>query len=399
MHKIAQAVILAGGQGKRLQPFTLKNPKPIIPINGQPFINYLISLLKDNGIKKVVILTGYHADKIEKQLGNGSKFGIKIDCSYTPLLNENGEENESGLRLKNAAKLLDDFFLLLYCDNYWPLQLKKLTKYFNYHPSDVLVTVYANVDNSTKNNIFVNAKGYVSKYDKSRQSKYLNGIDIGFFIVNKSVVKLLPGSNSSFEMDVLPKLILNRKLSGYLTNQKYYSVGDMPRVKLTEKFLSPKKIIFLDRDGVINKKAPKSDYIKHWNEFEFLPGAIEAIKLLSDNGFQIFIVSNQAGITRGLMDKKDLDLIHENMLKEINNSGAKINGIYVCTHGWDDGCGCRKPKPGLLLQASNEHYIDLTKSILIGDDIRDKQTGQEAGCKTLLVTPRRNLFQIVKTIV
>lgn len=399
MHKITQAVILAGGQGRRLQPFTLNNPKPLVRINDHLFIDHLILLLKDNGIKEIIMLTGYLEDKIRKYLGDGSRYGIKINYLYTPFVNESGKENESGLRLKNAEKLLNKYFLLLYCDNYWPLNLNKLTTYFNNHPSDALITVYSNIDNSTKNNILINEKGYISKYDKTRKDKSLNGVDIGFFIINKKILKLLPKGNCKFESIVLPKLIREEKLSGYLTDLKYYSVGDLKRVKLTEKFLSPKKVVFLDRDGVINQKAPKSDYIKRWEEFKFLPDVIDAIKLLNDNGYQIFVVSNQAGIARGLMDKKDLDLIHRNMLKEINNNGAKINGIYVCTHGWNDGCGCRKPKPGLLLQASREHFIDLTKSVFIGDDIRDEQTGLKAGCKTLLISTQRNLFQIVKTIV
>lgn len=399
MQKITQAVILAGGKGQRLQPFTLNNPKPLITINGQPFINHLINLLKDNGIKEVVLLTGYLEEKIRKHLGNGSNFGIKVKYSYTPLLNEKGEENQSGIRIKNAESLLDDFFLLLYCDNYWPLQLNQLTKYFKSHPSDTLVTVYSNLDNSTKDNTFVNIKGYVTKYDKARKETGLNGVDIGFFIIKKEVLKLLPKQNLKFESEVLPKLIANKKLSGYLTNQKYYSIGDTKRAKITEKFLSPKKIVFLDRDGVINQKAPKANYIKNWDEFIFLPGAIEAIKLLNTKGYKIFVISNQAGISRKAMTEKDLALIHKNMQKKLKTYGAKIDDFYYCPHGWDEDCECRKPKPGMLLQAAREHFIDLRKATFIGDDERDRQAGESAGCPTILVTPKNNLLKIVNKIV
>jgi len=239
--QITQAVILAGGQGARLKPFTKNNPKPMVPVNGKPFLEYLIDLLKENGIKEVIILTGYFGEKIKKYFGNGSRFGIDIKYSYTPFLDEKGEENESGLRLKNSESLLHNFFLLLYCDNYWPLNLNKLTAYFNNHRSDILVTVYSNIDHSTKNNTLVNENGFVSKYDKGRKDKNLNGVDIGFFIINKEVLNLLPEGNCKFESIVLPKLIQQTKLSGYLTDQKYYSIGNIARVKLTEKFLSPKK--------------------------------------------------------------------------------------------------------------------------------------------------------------
>lgn len=396
--KITQAVILAGGAGTRLRPFTLKNPKPLIKINNKPFLEYLINLLKDNGIKEIIILTGYLGHKIEEAFGNGSKLGVKIKYSYTPFLNKEGKENLSGTRIRNAQKLLNNFFLLLYCDNYWPLNIKQLTAFFQNHSSDALITLYSNKDNSTKNNILVDENGYITKYDKEREEKNLNGVDIGFFIINKDILKLLPNYNCKFEAEVLPQLIKKRRLSGFTTDQKYYSIGDNKRVKITGKFLSSKKVAFLDRDGVINKKAPKADYVKNWQEFIFLPGAIEAIKKLNDGGYKIFIVSNQPGVARGVMFKKDLYNIHQNMIKELNKFGAKITDIYCCLHNWDDGCLCRKPQPGLLLQASQKHYIDLTKAILIGDDERDIKAGKAVGCKTFLVEGKKSLLEIVNEI-
>lgn len=399
MQNITQAVILAGGRGQRLQPFTLNNPKPLVPINSKPFLDHLIQLLEGNGIKEVIILTGHQADKINNYFDKNPRNKVKIKFSYTPLLNEKGEENESGIRLKNAEDLLNDTFLLIYCDNYWPLNLKILTRYFREHPSDVLVTVYSNQDNSTKNNIFITQSGFISKYDPGRTDKHLNGVDIGFFIINKKVLKLLPQSNSKFESTVLPNLIEKKRLSGYLTTQKYYSIGDMQRVKHTEEFLSTKKVVFLDRDGVINKKPPKAEYIKTWREFEFLPGAIEAIQLLCKKGYKIFIVSNQAGIARGIMTPKDLQNIHKNMQKELKAHGAKIDGIYHCPHDWNADCECRKPKPGMLIQASRDHFIDLRKAIFIGDDERDKQAGEHVECSTILVTPQNNLLKVANKIV
>lgn len=394
MEKLTQAVIFAGGQGKRLRPFTNNNPKPLIPVNGKPFLLYLIELLKENGIKEVIILTGYLGDIIEKYFGDGSKFGIKIKYSYTPFLNEKGEENLSGLRIKNAEKFLKEFFLLMYCDNYWPLQLKKIVSFFEEHPSEVLTTIYSNLDNPTRNNINVDSEGYVIQYDKDRKEKGLNGVDIGFFIVNKNVLKLLPKSNSKFENTILPKLIQKRRLAGYLTDQKYYSISNLERVKIAKKFISPKKVILLDRDGVINKRPPKADYVKKWSDFIFLPGSIKAIKLFKDKGYKIFIVSNQSGIARGKITKKDLNLIHQKMQKELKSNGAQIDDIYYCPHGWNDGCNCRKPKPGLLLKASREHLFDLTKSIFIGDDKRDIEAGDKVGCKTILVNAKKTLYQI-----
>lgn len=398
MDAIKQAVILAGGEGKRLRPFTLNNPKPMVPVLGKPFLEHLILLLKKNGIKEVLILTGYLGEKIRNYFGDGLKLGIKIKYSHTPFKNERGEENESGLRLKNAKNLIDDKFLLLYCDNYWPLQLEKLEKFYDDHQADVLITAYSNKDNSTKNNILVDKSGYVEKYDRSRQEAGLNGVDIGFFIINKKVLSLLPSGNCQFERDVLPQLVLSRNLAGYLSENKYYSIGDPERVKITEKFLMPKKVIFLDRDGVINKKASKADYVKNWSEFEFLPGAVEAIKNLTKKGYDIHLITNQPGVARGLMAKQDLDLIHQKMQEELEKNGGKIKAIYTCLHGWDDGCDCRKPKPGLFFQAANENHFDLSKAVFIGDDERDIQAGEVAGCRTILVDSKIGLLEAIKHI-
>lgn len=394
---IKQAVILAGGRGERLRPFTDNMPKPMAPVLGRPFLEHLINMLKDNGIQEVVLLTGYLGEKIEEYFGNGEKFGVRIKYSQIPLLNEQGQENESGMRLKSAENILDDKFLLMYCDNYWPLNLRKLFNFYDKQNVSVSVVVYTNKDKMTKNNVLVDYNNRIVKYDKSRQDEFLNGVDIGFFIIDKKIFQMFPKNNFQFERDIIPQLVTRKQIAGFLTDQKYYSISTPERIKLTEEFLSPKKVIFLDRDGVINKKAGKADYIKKWEEFEFLPGAVEGLKILSENNYDVYIVSNQPGVARGVMTEKDLLMIHEKMKKELIKNGAKIKGIYCCLHGWYDDCECRKPKPGLLLQAAKENNLDLSKIIFIGDDIRDILAGEAAGCKTALVEDK-SFLEIVKEI-
>ena len=160
-----------------------------------------------------------------------------------------------------------------------------------------------------------------------------------------------------------------------------------------------KKIVFLDRDGVINKKPPMSDYVKKWEEFRFLPGAIEAIKLLNDNGFKVVVVTNQAGIAKGQFSLSDLHYIHDNMQKELKKHNAHIDAIYFCPHGYDDNCDCRKPKPGLLLQAAKELKFDTKDAILIGDDEKDEKAGEAAGCETIRIKTDSSLLNVVRKIV
>ncbi len=393
LNTIQQAVILAGGLGVRMRPLTLTTPKPMIRIHDKPFLEYLIDSLKKNGIEEVIILTGYLHEEIENYFKDGKKFGLKIKYSFSPI------EDETGTRIRKAKKLIQDTFLLLYADNYWPLQLDSLFAFYKKKNTEALITVYSNIDNCTKNNTLVNDKGLVEVYDKSRQTPGLNGVDIGFFILNKKVLNSLPQENFSFEKIILPQLVAKKQLAGFLTHHKYYGLSNLERILSIEEFFKPKKVIMLDRDGVINKKPPKGEYVKSWREFEFLPGAINALKLLMKKGYEIFIISNQAGIGRGVMTERDLKEIHEKFLEVCKKEGINIRGIYYCPHDWIDACFCRKPKPGMLFKAAADHNFDLTKAIFVGDDERDEQAGQGANCKTILLQQGQNLLAIVRGLV
>ena len=145
-----------------------------------------------------------------------------------------------------------------------------------------------------------------------------------------------------------------------------------------------RKAVFLDRDGVINKRPPEHNYIKKWEDFKFLPNVAKAIRELNRN-FLVIIVTNQRGITRGMMTVNDLEDIHKKMRAEFKKENARIDGIYFCPHNIEDNCQCRKPKPGMLFKASKDFKIDLRKSYMIGDDFTDIEAGREAGCKTILI--------------
>lgn len=151
-----------------------------------------------------------------------------------------------------------------------------------------------------------------------------------------------------------------------------------------------RKAIFLDRDGVINKKAKEHDYIKNWEEFEFLPNVAETIRELNKE-FLVVIISNQRGIGRGMMTTKDINDIHIKMKEELLRKGAVIDGIYFCPHADNDNCSCRKPMPGMLLMAAEELNIDLADSFMIGDSVSDIEAGKKAGCKTILISNSKNM--------
>lgn len=154
------------------------------------------------------------------------------------------------------------------------------------------------------------------------------------------------------------------------------------------------KIIFLDRDGVINKYPGHKKYVTSWKQFIFIPGTLEAIKKLTENHYKIFIVSNQAGVSKGIYSKKSLDIITNNMLKKIRDAGGNIKEVCYCLHTEEEKCLCRKPKPGLVNNVLKDiRYKVKEAAYIIGDDIRDIQTGKNAKLRTILVLSGREKFR------
>jgi D-glycero-D-manno-heptose 1,7-bisphosphate phosphatase len=152
------------------------------------------------------------------------------------------------------------------------------------------------------------------------------------------------------------------------------------------------RAIFLDRDGVICEN--RSDHVKSWQEFQFLPGAKSSLVTLSKLGPPIVVVTNQAVINRGLASAKVIEDIHKRMIAEVEADGGRIDRVIYCPHRPDEGCCCRKPEPGMLLQAAQELGLDLTRSYMIGDAATDLLAGQQVGCQTFLVLTGRGSQQL-----
>jgi D-glycero-D-manno-heptose 1,7-bisphosphate phosphatase len=137
-------------------------------------------------------------------------------------------------------------------------------------------------------------------------------------------------------------------------------------------------VVYLDRDGTINHDS--ADYIKSRSEFRFIPGSIEAIRLLTLSGFTSIVITNQSALARKLISPGELDHLHGIMKDAIVSGGGMITDIFFCPHMPNDGCECRKPAPGLLFQAQRKYNIDLSKSIMVGDSAKDIECARNAGC-------------------
>jgi len=392
MKRPDQAVILAGGRGTRLLPLTATRPKPMVEFHGRPFLEYLIDQLREQGFTRILLLLGYLPEVIRDHFGDGSRFGVSIEYSVTEV------DDDTGTRLRAAKDRIDPLFLFLYCDNYVPFSFADMWTVWRHENPSALVTVYANEDDYTKSNLIVGGDGRIVVYDKTRKHPGLKGVDIGYMLAKRQILELLPAGNVSFESTVYPQLVESGELHAYVISHRYYSVGDHRRLPLTDEFLRRRPTVLLDRDGVLNEKMPRGEYVRNWQEWTWRPHALEAVRLLTEHGFRLIVITNQAGIARKAMSEADLEAVHAHMLSDVKAAGGQIDAIYHCPHGWDDGCSCRKPAPGMLYAAQRDFQLDLTRCLYIGDDERDLRAATAASCPFQYVTPDRSLLDIARSL-
>ena len=228
-----QAVVLAGGRGTRLLPLTESRPKPMIEFHGRPFLEYLVDMLREQGFERVLLLLGYLPEVVMAHFGDGSKFGIRIEYDITD------PDDLTGRRIEHAAERIDDTFLLLYCDNYWPMQIDDMWQQYVESGALAQVTVYANDDGYSRDCVRLRGDGMVDMFDRSRTAPGLGGVEIGFAILRKDVVlHLLPEHQELFEQAVYPALAEQGELHAYVTHHRYYSVGDHGRLAATHEHLA-----------------------------------------------------------------------------------------------------------------------------------------------------------------
>jgi D-glycero-D-manno-heptose 1,7-bisphosphate phosphatase len=149
-----------------------------------------------------------------------------------------------------------------------------------------------------------------------------------------------------------------------------------------------KRIIFFDRDGVINVPALKGDYITNWKDFIFMPNVITTLKYLSDNKYYIFIITNQQCVGKNIISEHDLTILHQQLIQELIDNKINIEKIYFCPHLESKNCNCRKPKPGMLQLAAKEYHFqgnEMRSALMVGDSETDIMAGKKFGCKTVLL--------------
>lgn len=149
-----------------------------------------------------------------------------------------------------------------------------------------------------------------------------------------------------------------------------------------------KRAIFLDRDGVINQRPVEGEYITRWEDFHILPGVAESVALLKRAGFRVIVITNQRCVAKQQITEAALQEMHRRMSDVLTGQGAAIDAVYYCPHDLEAACECRKPEPGMILQASRDWSIDLKSSWMIGDSPSDIEAGRRAGCKTIFLNAK-----------
>jgi len=226
-----QAVFMAGGLGTRLRPITLDTPKPMIRVNGRPFLEHQISFLKKQGIKEFLLCVGYLHEKVVEHFGDGRGLGVGIQYSVEdkPL--------GTGGALKNAENKIEQVFMVLNADTYLPIDYPKLVGFYRKKKKKAVMVLYDNHEKLMVNNARLGGDGLVQAYNKE-SSEGMTHVDAGTYLFNKRVLSLIPaGREVSLETEVLPKLIEGKELAGYVTGQRFYDMGTPERLRETEEVL------------------------------------------------------------------------------------------------------------------------------------------------------------------
>lgn len=433
-----KVVIMAGGKGTRIASVRSDVPKPMINICGKPILEHQIDNLKACGLTDIILVIGYLGDKIKEYFGDGSKFGVNIEYFV-----EDHPLGTAGALFK-MPQLTEDF-LLLCGDVIIDVDFNRFIAFHKEHQAWASLVAHPNghpYDSSllvTEIDAPKTVGGmpedthrvirWMAKEDE--RTYYKNRVNAGIELISPELLKetmmiFVPRHSETpdkidLDRDVLKPNIPSGKIFAYDTPEYIKDMGTPDRFYETEKDIESGKVharnlknkqkaIFLDRDGTINKMV---GFVTKPEQFELIEGAAEAIKAINKSGFLAIVVTNQPVIARGDCTFEELQTIHDKMETELGKVGAFVDAIYVCPHHTDKGfegerpeykcnCDCRKPKPGLLLQAAKDFNIDLAESYMIGDSHRDVEAGENAGVKKSIKVEENKtngLMEAIKEIV
>jgi len=358
------------------------------PVNGRPFLFYVINYLRSQGIEKFIFSLGYKHEVIEAYLQ------IEFSTLDYQSLIEKEPLGTGGAILACCYKTSEKTVMVVNGDTIFKVDFEKAFTDHVKHDSDCTLLLKPMENFDRYGVVELNDDDSIKRFEEKKF--YKNGlINGGVYILNteKFLAEELPGK-FSFEKDYLEKYFETRKIYGSVQDEYFIDIGipedyfrvqqELKQPPLELKDIDKEWTLFLDRDGVINYEK-KDDYIRNWQEFKFYEGAKDALKIFAEKFGTIIVVSNQRGIGKGLMTEEDLLGIHQNMQHEIEAAGGRINAIYYCT-AIDSKAIYRKPNPGMAFSAKKDFpEIDLARSIIAGNKPSDMFFGKYAGMYSVYI--------------
>lgn len=400
-----KTVIMAGGKGTRISSIASEIPKPMIKIDGMPVLEHEIACLKNQGLTDFIITVSHLGNVIADYFGDGSKispitgkpFGVKIEYYF-----EEQPLGNAGALFRIKDKLTDDF-LLINADSIFDVDFNRFVEYHKNKGGIVTLFTHPNSHPYDSGVILLDENNAVKQWltkEDIRPQYYCNRVNAGLHIVSPEVLNIKIGSPKiDLDRQLLKPLAGTGKMFSYDSPEYVKDMGTPERYEIVcqdfkngvvaaKNLRQKQKAIFLDRDGTINKYV---GFLRNINDFELIDGVIEAIKKINNSEYLAIVVTNQPVIARGEVTVEKLREIHDKMESLLGFGGAYLDGIYVCPHHPHKGyegevpelkceCECRKPRPGLLLQAAIDYNIDLSNSWMIGDSKSDILAGLDAGC-------------------
>ncbi len=398
-----KAVISAGGKGTRISRIYPDIPKPMIPIAGVPILEREIICLKNQDITDFIITVQHKADVIIDYFGKGEKYNINIEyyIEKKPLGN-------AGALYFLKDKLEEDF-LLVNADSLFDIDIQRFVQFHKETKALATIIVHPNDHPNDSGLIQCDRTGKVIKWfpkESVRETYYHNLVNAGIHILSPALLyRQFEKDRVDLDRDILIPLIKKKKLYAYRTPEYIKDMGTPDRLKqviddfanglIEKKNLSRKqKAVFLDRDGTINRYV---GFLRNIDDFELIDGVSDAIKIFRNLGYLVIIITNQPIIARGEMTIEELEQVHKKMETLLGNEGTYIDDLFYCPHHPHKGfkgelleykveCKCRKPRPGMLLEAADKYNIDLASSWMVGDSETDIEAGKNAGCKTCFLT-------------
>lgn len=396
-----QVVVLMGGLGTRLGEIGKDLPKSMIMVHNKPFFEYQLNLFKIAGFRDFLFLVGYKSEVIEDYFSDGSKFGVSIQYSY-----DGPSQLGTAGAIRNAKDKLKQEFLLCYGDSFMDIDYSEVVYRFKKSNNKASMTIFHNNNQLDASNVYYDKAKNTIKYQKGIKDPSYQYIDYGISIFDKSIFEDPKFENVKDLSDIQSQL----ELTPCEVYKKFYEIGTPSSLNnfkdyIQKRFIESNKAVFLDRDGVINEmwlneSEHKADSPKDIKSFIFRPRIIEALKIISNKGYKIFIVTNQPGAAKNKIPLLGIYDISHYMESKLVESSIFIDDIQICLHhptGTPEGeqflireCNCRKPKNGLLKNILEKYNIDIGQSYMIGDSKSDIQAGLSVGLNIIYINYKEN---------